>query len=68
MDTHLVVVPYDTLKFAEKEIMFPGHQGRAQNAARVQVRNAVISTGATEVVVRPGEGCSNRKWLVLMAD
>jgi len=24
MDTHLVVVPYDTLKFAEKEIMFPG--------------------------------------------
>jgi len=24
MDTHLVVVPYNTLKFAEKEVMFPG--------------------------------------------
>ena len=24
MGTHLVVVPYDTLKFAEKEVMFPG--------------------------------------------
>ena len=45
MGTHLVVVPYDTLQFGEKEVLFPAHQGRAQNAARVQVRDAVISTG-----------------------
>jgi PRC-barrel domain len=24
MGTHLVVVPYDTLKFAEKQVMLPG--------------------------------------------
>ena len=59
MGTHLVVVPYDTLKFAEKQVMSPGrHQGRAQIAARVQVRDAMILTGATEVVVRVAKVCT----------
>jgi hypothetical protein len=42
MGAHLVVVPYDALKFAEKSDPTGRHQGRAQNAAGVQVRNAVI--------------------------
>ncbi len=44
MGTRLVVVPYDTLKIRRQQGDTAGrHQGRAQDAARVQVRYRMIS-------------------------
>ena len=52
------VVPYETLKFAEKSDTTGRHQGGAQNAAEVQIRYGVIPTGAAEVIL-PGRRISN---------
>jgi hypothetical protein len=59
MGTHLVVIPYDTLKFAEKTVIFAGgtkEEEGLKNAARVQVRGAVISALISEAAATSWEG------------